>query len=145
MTQLSINRAYTSMNALMVHKGNLENVEQLMKEIQHTLPEGEVCEISNINSATQVVLSGTTTGVDYASSLIYSKGFSGRALCLPVSAPFHCRLMKPASEIMVPALDAIFFKMPIIDVISNVTGRPVYIISTSMNHRRRLDHCLRDK
>jgi [acyl-carrier-protein] S-malonyltransferase len=59
------------------------------------MPEGEVAEISNINSATQVVLSGTVKGVDYASSIIHSKGYAGRSLALPVSAPFHCRLMAP--------------------------------------------------
>jgi [acyl-carrier-protein] S-malonyltransferase len=56
--------------------------------------------------------------------VLHSKGFSGRALALPVSAPFHCSLMAPAADILKPALDAVNFKKPCIKVISNVTQKP---------------------
>jgi [acyl-carrier-protein] S-malonyltransferase len=46
-------------------------------------------------------------------------------VALPVSAPFHCSLMSAAADQMKPALDKTDFKEPVIEVISNVTGRPV--------------------
>lgn len=107
-----------------------------MRKVQTSLPPGEVAEISNINrylyliisSSSQIVLSGTVTGVEYAASVIHSRGLSGRALPLPVSAPFHCSLMAPALDTMRPALQSASFKTPIIPVVSNVTGLPVSII-----------------
>ena len=73
------------------------------------------------------MLSGTENGVKYAASVFHSKGFAGRSLSLPVSAPFHCSLMTPAAEIMSPALESIKFAEPTVEVISNVTARPVLI------------------
>ena len=73
----------------------------------------------------QIVLSGTVKGVEYAASVIYSNGLSGRALPLPVSAPFHCSLMAPSLDAMAPALKSASFNNPIIPVVSNVTGLPV--------------------
>lgn len=76
-------------------------------------------------SRNQIVLSGTEKGVEYAGSIINTRGFAGRAVKLPVSAPFHCSLMTPAQEKMKVALDRISFNEPKIEVISNVTGMPV--------------------
>ncbi|KAI9363414.1 acyl transferase/acyl hydrolase/lysophospholipase [Zopfochytrium polystomum] len=114
----------TSMRALVINGNHLEDIEALMESIKQSLPDGEVAEISNINSRAQVVLSGTAKGVEYAGSKIQTKGFAGRSIALPVSAPFHCSLMSPAAEKMKPALDGTTFSDPIIDVISNVTGKP---------------------
>ncbi|KAI8814458.1 acyl transferase/acyl hydrolase/lysophospholipase [Cladochytrium replicatum] len=114
----------TAMKALVITAKHLEDVEALMEKIQRSMPEGEVADIANINSRTQVVLSGTAKGVDYASSIFQTKGMAGRSISLPVSAPFHCRLMEPAAAQMAIALAGIDFKLPIIDVISNVTGKP---------------------
>ena len=60
--------------------------------------------------------------------LIYV-GFAGRSLPLPVSAPFHCSLMTAAAQILEPALASIKFKDPDVEVISNVTARPVWLSS----------------
>ncbi|KAI8850597.1 acyl transferase/acyl hydrolase/lysophospholipase [Chytridium lagenaria] len=95
----------TAMRALVINGDHLEDIEALMSK---------VAEIANINSRSQVVLSGRQK----------MKGFAGRSVGLPVSAPFHCSLMSPAGEHMRKALEQIEFKEPIIDVISNVTGRP---------------------
>lgn len=73
------------------------------------------------------MLSGTLDGVEYAASVIHARGLSGRALPLPVSAPFHCSLMAPALDAMAPALQSALFKTPILPVVSNVTGMPVRI------------------
>ncbi|KAJ3196513.1 hypothetical protein HK101_008696 [Irineochytrium annulatum] len=112
------------MRAIVVNGDHLEDIEALMAKIDRSLPEGEVAEIANINSRSQIVLSGTVKGVEYAGSIIQTKGFAGRSVGIPVSAPFHCSLMKAAAEEMRPALNQIKFNEPSIDVISNVTGKP---------------------
>ncbi|KAJ3322619.1 prephenate dehydrogenase (NADP(+)) [Boothiomyces sp. JEL0866] len=121
--QKSVNNKATAMRALIVTGDHLDAIEELMPRLTRSLP-GEVAEIANINSRTQIVLSGTEKGVEYAASVFHSKGYTGRSLPLPVSAPFHCSLMEPAAEIMGPALDSISFKEPKIEVISNVTAKP---------------------
>ncbi|KAJ2999084.1 hypothetical protein HDV02_003614 [Globomyces sp. JEL0801] len=122
--QNSVSQTATAMKALMVIGNHLEDIEELMPRLKRSLPRGEVAEIANVNSRSQIVLSGTENGVKYAASVFHSKGFAGRSLPLPVSAPFHCSLMAPAYEIMGPALDATDFKQPDVEVISNVTSRP---------------------
>jgi [acyl-carrier-protein] S-malonyltransferase len=64
---------------------------------------GAICEAANDNGGGQVVISGTTAAVERAMSLAKLKG-AKRALLLPVSAPFHCTLMRPAAETMAEAL-----------------------------------------
>ncbi|KNC97469.1 malonyl CoA-acyl carrier protein transacylase [Spizellomyces punctatus DAOM BR117] len=121
----SVDSGKTTMKALIINGDHLEDIEALMSKIERSLPEGEVAQIANINSRSQVVLSGTSKGVDYACSIIQTKGYAGRALGLPVSAPFHCDLMQPAADEMKPALDGASFNDPTIEVISNVTGMPL--------------------
>ncbi|KAJ3099026.1 hypothetical protein HDU97_003512 [Phlyctochytrium planicorne] len=131
----STSEKQTAMRALVINGDHLEDIEALMEKVERSLPEGEVAEIANVNSRSQVVISGTSKGVEYASSIIQTKGFAGRSVGLPVSAPFHCRLMAPAGEHMKKALSLIDFKEPVIDVISNVTGRP-------FNDRKEIGHLL---
>ncbi|KAJ3186314.1 hypothetical protein HDU85_007754 [Gaertneriomyces sp. JEL0708] len=114
----------TSMVALIINGSHLEDVEALMDKIERSMPEGEIAQIANINNRAQIVLSGTRKGVEYACSIIQARGYAGRALSLPVSAPFHCDLMEPAARVMKPALGQVEFAEPCIEVISNVTGRP---------------------
>ena len=59
--------------------------------------QGEVCEPANINSSEQIVISGNTAAVERAAKLASERG-AKRAIMLPVSAPFHCSLMKPAQD-----------------------------------------------
>ncbi|KAJ2500024.1 hypothetical protein GGH96_003062 [Coemansia sp. RSA 1972] len=103
------------------------DVEQVQHEIQH-MGAGEVVQVANINSSSQVVLSGTRTAVDRAITSLQSKRLAMRAVNLPVSAPFHCSLMAPAKAVlatciqdMAPIHDSTVWTMP---VISNVTGCP---------------------
>ena len=56
--------------------------------------------------------------------MLHSNGYAGRSIPLPVSAPFHCRLMATVAVIMEPALRSTIIREPIVDVISNVTGKP---------------------
>jgi len=73
----------------------------------------------------KAVISGTSKGVDIASCTLQLNHLAARAVYLPVSAPFHCKLMEPASEMMKGALNNVEFQKPIIDVISNVTATPI--------------------
>ena len=58
---------------------------------------GEVVEAANFNDPKQTVIAGSKAGVDKACEVLKAAG-AKRALPLPVSAPFHCSLMKPAAE-----------------------------------------------
>ena len=73
----------------------------------------------NFNSPGQVVIAGNAGAVDAAILALKAAG-AKRALPLPVSAPFHTQLMKPAGLRLVDAMDAIEFKTPTIPVVHNV-------------------------
>ncbi|MDC1356733.1 ACP S-malonyltransferase [Pseudomonadota bacterium] len=80
-----------------------------------------ICDIGNDNADGQVVISGDKLAVEKAMEI--SKNFGvKRAVILPVSAPFHCRLMLPAQEIMKEALEKINFYSPLIPIVSNTTA-----------------------
>jgi [acyl-carrier-protein] S-malonyltransferase len=84
---------------------------------------GEVW-IANINAPGQIVVAGTKAGIDRAIDVAKKRGVR-RALPLPVSAPFHCELMKPAEERLRPVLDAADFKNLWYAVVSNVDASPI--------------------
>lgn len=81
----------------------------------------EICEAANDNSAGQVVISGHKGAVEAAMALATTRG-AKRALLLPVSAPFHCRLMAPAAEAMAKALGNTVIYSPIVPLVANVTA-----------------------
>jgi [acyl-carrier-protein] S-malonyltransferase len=80
---------------------------------------GEVVSAANFNDPKQTVIAGTKAGVDKACELLKAKG-AKRALLLPVSAPFHCSLMKPAADRLAERLAAVAIAAPRIPVINNV-------------------------
>jgi len=80
---------------------------------------GEVVEAVNFNDPKQTVIAGTKAGVDKACEALKAKG-AKRALLLPVSAPFHSSLMKPAAERLKDKLAATAFGAPQIAVVNNV-------------------------
>jgi len=86
--------------------------------------QGEVCEPANINSPEQIVISGHTAAIERAVKLADERG-AKRAKVLPVSAPFHCSLMKPAQERLSADLEALQFSAPKFPVVCNVYARPV--------------------
>src|SRR6266516_2307830 len=86
--------------------------------------QGEVCEPANINSLEQIVISGHTAAVERAAKLADERG-AKRAKVLPVSAPFHCSLMKPAQERLAVDLGNMQFAAPSVPVVCNVYARPV--------------------
>ncbi|KAF9359107.1 hypothetical protein BGX26_000128 [Mortierella sp. AD094] len=125
MTKAVTSIGTTAMSALVVRPAKLEALIKAMDEIEATLPAGELAQIANINSSFQVVISGTVRGVDHASRVLQAQKIAARAVDLPVSAPFHCNLMQPAADAMKEALKTVKFEKPIIDVISNVTAKPI--------------------
>jgi [acyl-carrier-protein] S-malonyltransferase len=80
---------------------------------------GEVVEAVNYNAPAQVVIAGSKAGVEKACELAKEAG-AKRALPLPVSAPFHSSLLKPASQKLETYLADKTFQAPSIDVINNV-------------------------
>ena len=93
-------------------------------EICEEAANGDVVSVANINAPGQIVIAGTKAAVDRAIEIAKKKGVR-RALPLPVSAPFHCALMKPAEERLKPILD----DAPIHDLwlalVSNVDASPI--------------------
>jgi len=85
---------------------------------------GEVCAVANDNAPGQVVISGHVAAVNRAIELCKAAG-AKRALPLPVSAPFHCALMRPAADAMEEALEHVEMKAPVVPLICNVTARPI--------------------
>ena len=80
---------------------------------------GEVVEAVNFNDPRQVVIAGTKAGVDKACEMLKAAG-AKRALPLPVSAPFHSSLMKPAALRLQQALANVTLHAPAIPVINNI-------------------------
>ena len=81
--------------------------------------QGEVCQPANINSPEQIVISGHATAVERAAKLAGERG-AKRAVMLPVSAPFHCSLMKPAQDRLAADLNTLAFQKPNVPVACNV-------------------------
>ena len=81
------------------------------------------CFIANDNSNGQIVLSGTTSNIEKLS--IYLNSLNIKNIKLSVSAPFHCELMKTATELMKNELAKIVFKEFQTSLISNVTAKEI--------------------
>jgi len=85
----------------------LEKVSEIAKEAA----QGEVCQVGNINSPEQIVISGHAGAVNRAVALAVERG-AKKAVILPVSAPFHCALMQPAQDRLAEDLRALSFQNP---------------------------------
>ena len=96
------------------------SINEVEKEIS-LLPKGEICEIANDNSNTQVVVSGKKKIIEEFNKNLKSK--KKRGILLSVSAPFHCSLMKEAAEKMKEKIENTNFLKPKPNIISNVTAR----------------------
>jgi [acyl-carrier-protein] S-malonyltransferase len=81
--------------------------------------QGEVCSPANINSPEQIVISGNTAAVERGAKLADERG-AKRAKLLPVSAPFHCSLMKPAQDRLEADLNHLKMQKPVYPVACNV-------------------------
>ena len=87
-----------------------------------------VCDIANINSNNQLVISGETIAVLKFANRAKDMKLCRRTVTLPVSAPFHCALLHPAAAKLKEALSLIPIRSPLIPVIANVTADIVRFI-----------------
>jgi [acyl-carrier-protein] S-malonyltransferase len=94
------------------------------KRIAADAAQGDVCDIANDNEPAQVVLSGHKTAIDRVPEAGKAHGLR-RAIPLPVSAPFHCSLLKPAADAMAEALAKVEIKAPVVPVVANVLAAPI--------------------
>jgi [acyl-carrier-protein] S-malonyltransferase len=80
---------------------------------------GEVCEAVNFNDPKQTVIAGSKAGVEKGMELLKAAG-AKRALPLPVSAPFHSSLMRPAALRLQARLAEVAFAAPALPVVNNI-------------------------
>jgi len=99
---------------------SVEEVQSICDEAA----EGEVVSVANINAPGQIVIAGTKNAIDRAIAVAKAHGVR-RALPLPVSAPFHCELMKPAEERLRPLLEGAHVKDLWMSLVSNVDASPI--------------------
>jgi [acyl-carrier-protein] S-malonyltransferase len=83
--------------------------------------QGEVVGVANINSPGQIVIAGHRTAVERAVTAAAARG-GKKSVLLPVSAPFHCALMKPAADRLAVELERLAVSAPRVPVIRNVDG-----------------------
>jgi [acyl-carrier-protein] S-malonyltransferase len=98
---------------------DLEKVVQACEEASL----GEVVSPANMNGAGQVVIAGATAAVARAGARARELG-ARRVIALPVSAPFHCDLMKPAEARLAPELRALEVHDPRVPIVANVDAVP---------------------
>ena len=96
-----------------------DKVVQACEEAAH----GEIVSPANLNGAGQVVIAGSKAAVERAGALAKTLG-AKRVIPLPVSAPFHCALMKPAEERLAPELRALKVQNPRVPIVANVDAEP---------------------
>ncbi len=92
--------------------------EDTIREVCRESAQGEVVEPANLNSPGQIVIAGHRAAVERAMAIAKAKG-AKRAVMLPMSAPSHCSLMKPAAERLAERLESIEIRKPLVPVIHN--------------------------
>ena len=122
-------RAQAMQNAVPVGTGSMaavlgleaERVAELCAQVQLEMVQDPtaVVEAANFNDPGQTVISGSKAAVERACEVLKASG-ARRAMILPVSAPFHCRLMQPAAEKLRVALESVVFQAPTMPLINNV-------------------------
>eukprot|EP01133_Synstelium_polycarpum_P003740 gene3740-4314_t len=110
----------------MLLNGSFDKIQQAAQSMYEE-DQQDICGLSNINSPSQVVISGTESGVNKICTLARKQKLCSKAVKLEVSAAFHSKLMEPSSlEFNRDHLNRIKFNRPLVPVISNVTGLPNY-------------------
>lgn len=95
--------------------------DQIIIDACESARDGEVVDAVNYNAPGQVVIAGSAAAVDRAIDICKQAG-AKRAMALPVSAPFHTSLMKPAADRLAELVESTQFNAPQIPVIHNVNG-----------------------
>lgn len=97
--------------------------KDVLEEICREAAQGDVVSPANFNSPGQIVIAGSTAAINRAIEIAKAKGFR-KAMLLPVSAPFHCAMMKPAADRLAAVLDAITMSDMTLPVVANATALP---------------------
>ena len=95
----------------------------VLDEICREAAEGEVVSPANFNSPGQIVIAGTVAAVARAIEIAKGRGYR-KTMLLPVSAPFHCALMKPAADRLATVLDSITLHEMNVPVVANADAAP---------------------
>ena len=98
--------------------------ENKLDEILQEAAQGEIVTAANLNSPEQVVIAGHAGAVQRAMELAKAAG-AKRAILLPVSAPFHCPLMRPAQQRLQADLDACAFRDLSAPLVNNWQARVI--------------------
>ena len=101
---------------LAVLGSDVKDINQYIVKIK----ENGVCEIANDNANGQTIVSGNTEQIDNLRNLLKKNKI--KCIPLPVSAPFHCSLMKSASDKMKNKINTVEFKKPEYEIVNNVTA-----------------------
>jgi [acyl-carrier-protein] S-malonyltransferase len=96
----------------------------IVRAVAGEAAQGQVCQAANDNGGGQVVVSGDKAAVERAVEIARGRG-AKRAMMLPVSAPFHCALMRPAADAMEQALAKVTMRRPTPPLVANVTASAV--------------------
>jgi [acyl-carrier-protein] S-malonyltransferase len=96
----------------------------VVEEICQDAAQGEIVSPANINSPDQIVIAGHAAAVQRAAGLAKNRG-AKRAVLLPVSAPFHCSLMKPAQDRLAEDLLALNFADLRFPLVNNLGAREI--------------------
>ena len=97
-------------------------IDEINSYIQQVKKIG-VCEIANDNAQGQTIVSGNTVAIEELKKIL--KNIKKKCITLPVSAPFHCSLMKPAANKMKDKINSVNFKKPDYEIVANVTAAPI--------------------
>lgn len=97
---------------------------EAVKKIARDAAGRQVLAAANDNDPGQVVVSGAKAAVERAVALAQERG-AKRAVMLPVSAPFHCRMMEPAAAAMAEALSHVSIERPKVPLVANVLAHDV--------------------
>jgi len=93
-----------------------------LEDICREAAQGEVVSAANFNSPGQIVIAGSVAAVNRAIEIAKARGFR-KSMLLPVSAPFHCALMKPAADRLSTVLDALQLADMRLPVVANATAK----------------------
>ena len=97
------------------------DLNEINKFIDEINSDKGVCEVANDNSNSQIILSGDKSAIEEISKNL--KNNKKKSIPLPVSAPFHCSLMKPAAKKMEKNIFETNFNNPTVKIVSNVTAK----------------------
>ena len=116
-------RAEAMQSAVPVGEGGMAAIlgldDDAVRQACAEAAEGQVVEAVNYNAPAQVVIAGHTAAVERACERARAAG-AKRAVSLPVSAPFHSRLLEPAAAVLAQALANVSLTAPAVPLINNV-------------------------